>query len=763
MLIWHLTADAPRVPRRVSPGEHVEIHAGTWPVEPGQSLEVRYVVTHAGGEQSEGRVQLGWHFNSGANSYWRAEIGPFRAGDRVRYALSGSSLGGPQPGPEDEFRVGAKLCLALLWHQHQPLYKDTASATPAGSYLEPWVRLHAIRDYYSMAAMVAEHPGVHLTINLTPCLLWQIDDYVRFGATDRAVELSRRPVERLESADRAELLRGFFAAERHGQIAPHARYEELFLRRVEGATFSDDDLRDLQAWFNLAWFGKEFRDGDVRLVTGEVVSVRHLVERGRAFSRADVDEILGEQLKILRAIVLVHRRLQERGQIEVSTTPFYHPILPLLVDTDQATVDLPGATLPGRFAHPEDAEQQVARAAEYYRRSFGCTPRGMWPAEGAVGQSVIPLFARHGVRWIATDRDVLARSGRFGYRADDPDVLCRPYRAENGEDKLSVFFRDTRLSDAIGFRYQHYEDAAQAARDFLREVKERFAQRLSGEEPRVLSVILDGENAWGGYRDDGRPFLHALYAALERDQEIATVSFSEFLEGVPARGVAASPLDDQARVYDLFTASWIDERNSAPGVDLGTWIGEDEENCAWKLLGDLRDALDRAGATPSNAPAAFEALYAAEGSDWFWWFGSDQNSGHDEVFDVLFRRHVANAYRAARLALPVEVERRIVSKVVLWTLSERPERVQIGDVVLVSANCPGVLTWRIDGHAPESRELAPAGGAMGGGVRHYQLALDALAPGAEVLRVRFRCTRAGCARQNPACRGDEQVVRITPA
>lgn len=763
MLIWHLTADAPRVPRRVSPGDRVEIHAGTWPIEPGQSLAVRYVVTHNGGEQSEGRAQLTWQRNAGSNSYWRAEIGPFRVGDRVRYALSGLSLAGPQRAAEDEFRVGPKLCLALLWHQHQPLYKDTARATPAGSYFEPWVRLHAIRDYYSMAAIVAEHPGVHLTINLTPCLLWQIHDHVHSGATDRAFELSRRRVERLDSNARAELVRSFFEAERHGQIAVHPRYEELFLRRVEGGNFSDSELRDLQAWFNLAWFGKEFRNGDVRLTTGEVVSVRHLVERGRDFSSADVDQILGEQLKILRAVVPLHRSLQDRGQIEISTTPFYHPILPLLVDTDRATVDLPGATLPRRFAHPEDADQQVARAVEYYLRWFGRAPRGMWPAEGAVAEKVISFFARHGVRWIATDRDVLARSGRFGYRADDPDVLCRPYRAGSDADRLSVFFRDTQLSDAIGFRYQHYEEPAQAARDFLREVKERFAHRLGGEEPRVLSVILDGENAWGAYPEDGRPFLHALYAALDRDPEIATVSFSEFLDGAPERGVAASPLDEQTRVYDLFTASWIDERNSAPGVDLGTWIGEDEENRAWNLLGTLRDALDRAGATPESAPAAFEALYAAEGSDWFWWFGSDQNSGHDDVFDLLFRMHVANAYRAAGLEPSPEVARRIVAKAVTWTLSEPPERVQVGDLVVVRVNCPGVLTWQVDGRAPQSRELAPAGGAMGGGVRHYQLSLDVLPPGAEVLRVRFRCTRGACKRKNPVCGGDEHVIRISPA
>jgi hypothetical protein len=204
-------------------------------------------------------------------------------------------------------------------------------------------------------------------------------------------------------------------------------------------------------WFNLAWFGLEFRQGKVRLATGEAASVQRFVEQGRGFSATDIEAMIAEQYKVMRGGRADPPPAPKAGPGRGDHHALYHPILPLLVDTDQATIDRPGSTRPPRFTHPQDAEAQVRLAAEYYWKCYGRSPRGMWPAEGAVSQSVIPLFVWHGVRWIATDRGVLARSGRWGYNVDDPNVLCQPYRAEEGEQALSVFFRDTQLSDAIGF------------------------------------------------------------------------------------------------------------------------------------------------------------------------------------------------------------------------------------------------------------------------------------------------------------------------
>lgn len=762
MNLWHLTPDAPRRPQRVSPDERVDLTVGSWPVEPGQAVWVVVETEHPDGASVRHRAEATWLRNDGSNSYWSAMLGPFGRGDRVRYTVRGRSRAGEVTGPSAAFTVGARLHLALLWHQHQPLYKDAAHPGPRGSYRQPWVRLHALRDYYSMAALVAEHPALHLTINLTPVLLAQLTDYLEEGATDEALELTLRPAETLGADERAFLLDEFFDADWHNQIYRHARYKQLFEKRAAQEVFSAQDLRDLQMWFNLAWFALEFRTSEVTLATGEVASVRRFVEQGEGFSVRDVEAMVAEQYKVMRAVIPLHRQLQDEGRLEVTTTPFYHPILPLLIDTDRATLDRPGATHPKRFAYPEDAEAQVARAVLLYQHHFGRPPRGMWPAEGAVSQSAVPLFARHGVRWVATDQGVLARSGRWGYDADDPEVLCRPYRAEEEGAALSLFFRDARLSDEIGFHYGGYSDYGAAARDFVRQIRERFAERLPDAEAWVLTLVLDGENAWGAYREDARPFLHALYGELEAAGDLVTATFSECLSSNPERGLAGMPLDAQPRVYDLFTGSWIDENGSAPGVDLGTWLGEEEENRAWALLGEAREALTAAGATPHTHPEAFEALYSAEGSDWFWWFGEDQDSGSDAEFDSLFRAHLRNVYLGLGLEPPAHLEEPIVPRRVLWRWLQPAPKLVPGDRLTVQTHSPGVLRWGLDGEPAWEMALTPVGGVMAG-VQRFEGTLGPLPPGTTTLHVQFRCTHPACDGQALCCRAPRQRLRVAPA
>lgn len=761
MEIWHLTPDTPRSPRHPSAGEPLRLQVGTWPIEPHQLVRVETRVLHADGSEESGSAEGAWSDNRGANSYWDVELGPFRDSDEVEYAVRGAASEGEASGGDFSFRVGPKLHLALLWHQHQPLYKDLGRKRQRGSYRFPWVRLHALRDYYGMAALLEEHPDVHVTINLTPVLLWQIEDYVANGATDRALDLTLRPADKLAAAQREELLGTFFEASWHTQIYPWPRYRDLLEKRRQGKRFSRADLRDLQMWFNLAWFAPEFQHGDVALPDGSVASVRQWIEQQAGFSTADIKAMVEEQHRILRNIVPLHRALQDRGQLEVSTTPFYHPILPLVADTDTATLDRAGTVHPTRFARPADAAAQVQRAVDLYTQQFGRAPRGMWPAEGAVGQSVVTHFAEAGLEWIATDRGVLQRSGRFGYDANDPDVLCQPHCAEGPDERsVAVFFRDTALSDQIGFHYQRYEKAEDAARDFVRELKERFAWRVDDPPNRVLCVALDGENAWGGYAGQGRPFLHALYAALAADAEIRTVTFAEYINGRADGSVSAHPLPELARVHDLFHASWIDEAGSAPGNDLGTWIGEPEENRAWDLLRETAAAIENLGATPETHPQAYEALLAAEGSDWFWWFGDDQASDSDADFDDLFRGHLKAVYRAAGRRPPRSLDHHIVSHAPVWTFTRPVRSIQAGDRLVVRTNCPGRLAWATAAsEQQESAELVSAGGVMAG-IHRYGITLGPFAASDRWVEFRFYCAHPGCAGEAPCCRNDPQRVRV---
>jgi len=359
MVIWHLTPETPRFPFHVSAGQNVNLQVGTWPIEDGQKTWIDFRIVSPNGTEEMGTAQGTWNFNRDGNSYWFIDFGPFGEGDRVEYGLRGISPSGATAGGDFAFLVGPKIHLAILWHQHQPLYKDLQAKQHKGSYPFPWVRLHAIRDYYSMAAILERHPQVHLTINLTPVLLWQIEDYAERGATDRALDLTLTPAARLSVSQREEILGKFFEADWHTQIFSWPRYRELFEKRRNGEPFSSQDLTDLQMWFNLAWFAPEFQEGKVELPDGSVTSVRALIEKGREFTRHEIEGMVDEQLKIMRNIVPIHRRLQDRGQIEVSTTPFFHPILPLIVDTDRATIDRDGAVHPQCFHRPEDAAAQV--------------------------------------------------------------------------------------------------------------------------------------------------------------------------------------------------------------------------------------------------------------------------------------------------------------------------------------------------------------------------------------------------------------------
>jgi len=300
---------------------------------------------------------------------------------------------------------------------------------------------------------------------------------------------------------------------------------------------------------------------------------------------------------------------------------------------------------------------------------------------------------------------------------------------------------------------------ADLQRRFSHGVKERFARPVGRASDRVLTVALDGENAWGGYRDDGREFLHALYGLLETDDEIQTVTFSEFLDGNVEREIEPHPVEKQTKVHELFTGSWIDENGSLPGADLGTWIGEPEENQAWNLLGEARAFLERKNATPQSAPSAFESVYIAEGSDWFWWYGEDQDSGHDEDFDRLFRLHLKNIYDELSAVPPENLYQAIVMQSVVWTFTHQTQFIRHLDRLVFQTNCPGILTWQLDDTQPQTESLVPVGGTMAGAQR-FQLIMKDFPLDARQLRFRFRCTHPNCDCQSVCCAAETYHVHF---
>ena len=513
--------------------------------------------------------------------------------------------------------------LALLWHMHQPYYEDLAT----GEHILPWVRLHAIKDYWGMVAMLEEFPGIRVTFNLVPSLVRQVQAFADDRARDRHLEIGLKPAADLTAEEARWMVANGFHAPYGRMIAPYPRYAQLHAQRMVRQTFSEDDVRDLQVWHKLAWMDPDLLIRDERLAA--------LIARDRGFTEADKALLRNVELDLLSRVVPAYRDASARGQIELSTSPYYHPILPLLCDSDAHQHAQPGAPKPRqRFQRPEDARLQIDRAIAFHEATFGSRPSGMWPSEGSVSDESVALIASAGLEWIATDEDILARSLRTPMR---PDLLYRPYRI--GDAGPVALFRDHAMSDRIGFHYQSW-DAHAAAADFVEHVRaagRRFAE-AGGGEVATVPVILDGENAWEYYDGGGRPFLRALYGALSEAADITTVTMAEAAAG-PARTLPS-----------IFPGSWING-------DFYIWIGHRDDHRAWDQLSDARAAFDRrAGVVTAAArDRALEELLIAAGRDWFWWYGDDHSSDHDADFDDLFRRHIRNTYAALELPVPEEL------------------------------------------------------------------------------------------------------------
>ena len=527
-----------------------------------------------------------------------------------------------------------QIYLCFLWHMHQPFYKDLIT----GEYALPWTRLHALKDYYGMVRVLEEFPKVHQTFNLVPSMIVQVGEYARGEAHDRFLACAAKPADSLTDAERDLILEQFFLAHPQHMIHRYPRYGELYeARRAQKdvafarMAFSNQEFRDLQVLSQIAWFDEEFLESDPEVL--------ELIRKGRDFDLADQTRMLEKQKQILGMVIPVYHRAASSGQIEISTTPYYHPILPLLCDSEIASVSHPGVALPPRFRYPQDARRQLELARQFIGSEFGAPPVGLWPSEGSVSDEVFGLAAETGFSWAATDSGVLDRT--LG-RSIGVEGLYRPYIWKHNGRELRVIFRDHFLSDLIGFVYSRM-DAQDAAGDFLNRIRENCRSVLASGRDALVPIILDGENAWEYYDRNGRPFLSELYRRISADQGMSALTVREALERIEPE-----PVDH------IFPGSWIN-------TNFDVWIGAEEDNVAWEYLIKARQTFDGASnATEEQKRLAFEELLIAEGSDWCWWYGPEHDSPNRVDFDRLYRRHLANVYAALGQTPPEELSHPIL-------------------------------------------------------------------------------------------------------
>jgi alpha-amylase/alpha-mannosidase (GH57 family) len=526
------------------------------------------------------------------------------------------------------------LRVIVLWHQHQPFYKDLVT----GEYRLPWVRLHALKDYYGMVKLLDEFPNVHQTFNLVPSLITQIQDYVAGTAQDPFLNVAAKPARDLTQDERRFALQYLFQANPANMIGRYPRYRELW-ERFRGAGdspqraekyFLPQDFTDLQVLSQIAWFDEFFLSDP---------NIAALIKKEHGYTLEDQAFVIKQERELIGKVLPAHATAAKEGRVEISTSPFYHPILPLVCDTNIGGVSTPGLPLPqNRFRHPEDAREQLKRGLDLHEKVFGVRPVGVWPSEGSVSEEVLSIAQNLGVKWMATDEGVLGRSLGINFSRDgygrlphqSAEKLYNIHRFEKDSTAMHLVFRDHTISDLVGFVYSGMAPQ-DAANHLIHNLKEAAQPIINSGRDAVVPVILDGENAWEYYPQSGREFLRRFYDALQNDKSMEAVTVSE----------AISRHKNFGKLASLVPGSWIN-------ANFNVWIGAPEDNKSWDYLYHARNFYAECAARSSEAQRklAFEEVLIAEGSDWNWWYGPEHHSANDRDFDELYRKHLSNIYQA---------------------------------------------------------------------------------------------------------------------
>jgi len=524
--------------------------------------------------------------------------------------------------------------VAILWHQHQPYYKKE------NEFIMPWVRCHGVKDYLDLTEILHEFPNIKQTFNLVPSLMLQIEEYISGSTQDTVQRLSRKEASKLSPEEKKEVLKLFFMCYKDNMIMPYERYRNLYnIALDEGRAMSEfgtSDWLDLQVWYNLTWLGPYSRLKP---------KMKRLFAKGAGFTEEEKHLVLEYHNEILSEIIPAMSLLRSLGQIEISVSPMYHPILPLLCNTDSALESMPGHNVPiPPFKFPNDAETQIQSAREYFYEHFGDYPSGMWPSEGSISDEALSIISSRGIKWVASDEEILLQTQKDKFRHTGK-YFPRRFKSRNGD--ISILFRDHFLSDRIGFVYSTW-NPYDAARDFvshLNHIREEIISK-HGEDAldhAVIPVILDGENCWEYYQDNGLPFLRALYSEISHSSFFRTVTCSEATKPEHATYMPA--------LNHIRAGSWIN-------ANFNIWIGDSDNRTAWTVLRNAREKVEKARATltPEKYHEAMNALYIAEGSDWFWWYHDDHKADNKDQFDILFRWYISEAYRSIGEDCPDEIK-----------------------------------------------------------------------------------------------------------
>lgn len=543
--------------------------------------------------------------------------------------------------------VGKKLSIAFYWHMHQPVYQ----LNPDSDYLMPWVRLHGVKDYLDMLLIMENFEKLKLNFNLVPVLLDALINYGENGYHDIHSRLTITDVAELTDDDKEFILNNFFDANYSSIIFHHEPYNKLYQKRfasdtVNVADFSDEEYSDIMAWFNIAWIDPMHKN--------VFPEIKEFLKKGENFTLEDRIQIIELHRKIIRRIIPSYKEFLEKGRIEITTSPYYHAILPILMNIESAQKNL--TAVDNSLANLQmegDAKIQMETALDRMEEIFGKRPKGVWPSEHCVSPEELELFKQLGIQWTISDEGVLTNSINFEFVRDfkgyleDPYFLMKSYKYKTQNSNIQMIFRDSGLPNLISFEYANHDQKVAAADlyDRIKVIQNKL--QSSPDNHHLLTIALDGENCWENYFKDGSIFLKEIYSLIEEDETLETVLISEYL----------SKVKHHRELKKIHSGSWINR-------NFQLWLGEPVKNLAWSYLKNVKEDLDTfVKQNPENSGIEFahNELMIAQGSDWFWWYGEPNDSGQDHIFDYLFREHLKNTYRYLGLKHPSCLDSPLIS------------------------------------------------------------------------------------------------------